>query len=171
VQAARATRRVVPGREDVVAITVVPVGGGGLTQTLRDELTAFLAVRGLPGVRPELDLFRSVPVAIAATIRVDAARHDPDDVREAALAVLATRFGLTERVLGQGLFSAEILGALETVRGVETAIATLDLADGAPDPRRTSPTGEGPYRALYAAPDQVIHLARVADAGVSVETV
>jgi hypothetical protein len=169
VQAACAERRFGPGPADVVQVTVVPVDGGALTAVLERELRTFLAARSLPGMRVELSSFESVPIEITATVFVDPERYDPDSIREAALAALVARFSLAARGLGRPLFAAEILAALETVEGVETATATLRLAPGAPAPKRPLPPGTGPYAALHARPDQVIHLASSGLVGIRVE--
>lgn len=163
------------GRGKRVRVTVVPVGGIASPSTLEDIRKA-IAVRALPGVRPEVALFEAVPVLVTAKVRVDSARYDPEEVRLAVIAEVAARFALEQRRIGAGLYLSELVAAVERVVGVETAQVAMSLRPDAPAPRRRVPEaepGQPPpkLRALFAKPDQAIFVAGETDVGAVPEVV
>ena len=55
-------------------------------------------------------------------IHIDTNRYEKSDVKDAVEAGLATEFSLINRNLGQPIYVAEILAAMERIEGVSSAI-------------------------------------------------
>ncbi|MGX9357438.1 hypothetical protein ACS3SW_20345 [Roseobacteraceae bacterium S113] len=145
-----------------ITLTIVPAGGGALTQALQTQLDELIAARAIPGVRPLFDTFGPVRLEMGARIRADLTSHDKSDIRAAAAEVLHQTFDLSVRDFGQPIFVAEILAALETVPGILTAQATgFGVVPGAPDysqaPERIA-RRDNAVAAIYPFPNQVAFL-------------
>ena len=99
-----------------------------------------MLARALPATRVEIEGYVAVPVRIVAKVFVDVARYEKTDVIAASLATLVATFSLERRALGQPLYVAEILAALETVESVSSAV----IVDFAParGRARTGPRGD-----------------------------
>jgi predicted phage baseplate assembly protein len=168
---ARAQMHATASWRDEVVVTVVPTGGAALENGSATAIAHSLMAKATPGVRVSIQPFDPVFVTISAVIGVDAKRYVPEEVQAAAEEALRHTFGLERRTLGQHLYAAEILAALEEVPGVENATAelrqpeagwpTTGTKEGAP--LRTVPPDapqHTPLRAVIATANQVIHLRR-----------
>ncbi|MHC2284111.1 hypothetical protein ACVME8_010781 [Bradyrhizobium diazoefficiens] len=142
-----------------IRLIVVAAYGGAVGQAFKDVLSDFIRQRAIPDMRLQIEGFVAVPVHILATVRVELARYDKNDVVEASIAALVDAFSLRRRALGQSFLIGEILAALEKVDGVETAVATLTLDAGAPVMTR-SPLSfpGGGLSAIYPDVGQVAYL-------------
>ena len=153
-----------------VELTLVPTGGAALTDALKDDLRPAILNRCVPGVSVSFRAYETLPLHVGVTVRADLTVHDRTDVKAAAEAVLANTFSLEERGFGQTAFVSEVLAALETVPGIENAIATrFDLGDGydlsrprptastLPWPRNVAMRG-GAAVAIYATAHQIVHV-------------
>ncbi|MEM7505604.1 MAG: hypothetical protein AAF415_02575 [Pseudomonadota bacterium] len=156
-----------------VAIVIVPANGGLVGETLSGELIKFVERNALPGIRVTIEDFGDVNLRLATKIYVDAEKFDKTEVQEAAHATLVSTFSLQVRALGQPVYIAEVVAALETVTGVETAIVQgFGLKPGSPPIMRFGKTA-GAVSALFPKPSQVISVAPAsasADFTVAVET-
>jgi Baseplate J-like protein len=112
-----------------VQVVVVPANYTGQPNTASyyEELREFLVSRHAPDMPFDVTEFSPVAVEIAATIRVNSHRFDREKVKEASISTLLTTFGLAQRKLGQPLYVGEILASLETVDGLESALASFDV--------------------------------------------
>ena len=110
-----------------------------------------------------------MPIRIVAKIFVDVARYEKTDAIAASLVTLVATFGLERRALGQPLYVAEILAALETVESVSSAVI-VDFArrTGAPAPAREAIIGGG-LAAIFPAEGQVVVVESAADVAVTAE--
>lgn len=158
---ARSALKLAPGREQVVGLTIVPAGGGALTGSLRDALTDFVLAKAAPNTRLEIAGFTPLPVRIQAAVAVDAAHYARDPVKDAVRAALLAAFSLKRRSLGQGLFIGEILAVIESVPGIDHALATFTLASGSVP--RSVPSSAGGYSAIFPGPDQAAFVAAPTD--------
>ena len=167
---ARAKEVMAPGTMRRVRITVVPANGGTVEGTpLQATLIDFVRARALPGVAVELSSFEALPIRIQTKVLIDVARFDKDEVRSAAEAVLAQTLSLARRALGQPVYVAEVMAALETVDGVSSAlVTTFEPKSGAPAPARVATIG-GSITAIFPTDEQVAHLVVPADATVVAE--
>jgi hypothetical protein len=157
------------GRQQLVRLTVVPADGAAVTPALGATLGDFLLAKALPSTRIELVPYEPLPIRITTRIRVDTSRHVPAKVQDAAVATLLRAFSLRQRRLGQPLFIGEILAALETVEGAETALATFALAPTAATPERSTASSAGGFSALFPKPGQVAFLAAATDIAITME--
>lgn len=89
------------------------------------SLYEFLVSRNTPDMPFEVVEFDPVHVRIQATIRVDSRRFDREKVKDASTTTLLSTFGLNRRKLGQSLHIGEILASLETVDGLDSAVASF----------------------------------------------
>ena len=144
-----------PGRSENVGIVLVPANGGGIGATLRDELTEFVEARSLPGIRVAFELYEHIGLLISATVRVDYAKYDRNEVQAAAQAALIDSFALQRRGLGQAIYIAEATAVLERVTGVETAIIQ-DFAVVDPTRLQRTASTDGRPSAFFPARNQVI---------------
>ena len=153
-----------------VELTLVPTGGAALTDALKDDLRPAILNRCVPGVSVSFRAYETLPLHVGVTVRADLTVHDRTDVKAAAEAVLAHTFSLEARGFGQTAFVSEVLAALETVPGIENAIATrFDLGDGYDLSRPRPPASTQPWPrnvavrdgavvAIYATAHQVVHV-------------
>ena len=144
------------GRARVV-LTVVPAGGGSV-EPLRDDVTAYLTDRSLPGTRIEITPFRPAPVGGVATIALK-----PGFARDEAIAgdirdTLVRAFGLEARGLGRILFVTELTAAIEAHEAVENLTFTLDPLWSAADPPRTILSTAGAIQAVVPAADTSVFI-------------
>ncbi|MEM7670096.1 MAG: hypothetical protein AAF317_13300, partial [Pseudomonadota bacterium] len=157
-----------------VCLTVVPANGGAVGETQKTDLIDFIEARSLPGLRVAISDYGDVGLLLGTKIYVDTERYDKTEVQEAAHAILVSTFALERRGLGQPVYIAEVVAALETVIGVETAtIQTFGLKPTSPPILRTGKTG-GSVSAFFPFETQVISVNPVsanADVTVAVEKV
>lgn len=152
-----------------VNIVVVPANGGVVNPTLEEDLIDFIESRAAPNVAVSITGYLSLALRIHVKIYVDIGRYEKTDVKDGAEAALVAEFALKNRNLGQPLYVAEILAALERVEGVSSATITLfDLKPGAPEPLRKA-TISGGLVAIFPTEIQVVVLEGVADVTVAVE--
>ncbi len=153
-----------------VELTLVPTGGAELTRSLEDDLRPAILNKCIPGVSVSFRAFETLPLHLGVTVRADLTVHDKTDIKAAAEDALAAAFSLEARDFGQTAYVSEVLAALETVPGIENAIATrFDLGDGydlfnprppdfdGPWPRNVA-TRDDAVAAIYATAHQVIHI-------------
>jgi hypothetical protein len=166
---AKARAVIAPGPANVVGLTIVPAGGGAVTETLKQDLTDFVLARALPNTRVEITGYVSVPVTIVAKVYVDVDRYEKADAVADSLAALVATFSLERRALGQPLYVAEILAALETVESVSSAVIVgFARRAGAPAPSREAMVGGG-LAAIFPTDDQVVVVESAADVAVTAE--
>lgn len=128
---ARAEEVPIPAAARQVLLTLVPAGGASLTSTLQNNLRAAILGKAIPGVRLSFGEFETLPLHIGATVRADLSSYNKTDVKAAAEAALRAAFALEIREIGQAVYVAEVLAALETVKQVKNAIVSrFDLGDG-----------------------------------------
>ncbi len=153
-----------------VELTLVPTGGAALTDSLQNDLRPAILNKCIPGVSISFRAFETLPLHLGVTVRADLAMHDKTDIKAAAEATLSAFFSLESRDFGQTTYVSEVLAALETVSGIENAIATrFDLGDAydlfhprppgftGPWPRNVA-TRDNAVAAIYATAHQVIHI-------------
>lgn len=153
-----------------VELTLVPVGGAALTDSLKEDLRPAILKKCIPGVSVSFRSYETLPLHVAVTVRADLTVQDKTDIKAAAEAALANAFSLEARDFGQTAYVSEVLAALETVAGIENVLATrFDLGDGydlfqprppgfdKPWPRNVA-TRDARVAAIYATPHQVIHI-------------
>ena len=158
---ARAKRIMAPGTANIVQITIVPAGGGPITAGLEADLIDFVARKTLPGVRVKILDYVPLPMRLGATVRVNVARYEKNDVRRQAAAALADAFALERRDLGAPIFIAQVLTVLERIKGVASSvIGEFAIKSGVPE--RTAQIG-GSVAAYFPAPDQVAFVASAED--------
>ena len=143
-----------------VEITVVPSNGGAVGPTLRTELVEFIEARAIPGTRIGIVDFSDVNFLLDTTIYVKTEVYDRTEVQAAAHAALIARFALEVRALGQPVYIAEAVAALEAVDGVETVtVGTFALKTGSAPILRSAKTA-GADSAFFPFENQVISVAR-----------
>jgi len=158
---ARAREVIGAGAAPRVRITIVPANGGGISE-IEQDLTEYILARALPGVEVELEGYVSLPIAVSAKVMVDTAAYDKSEVQAAAEAALASEFSLEQRAIGQTLYIAEVMAALERVEGAEANTITLfSPAVGAPTPARIAEIGGAPA-AIVPTESQVAHVTEIA---------
>ncbi|SFT86661.1 baseplate J/gp47 family protein [Sedimentitalea nanhaiensis] len=153
-----------------VELTLVPTGGATLTKSLQDDLRPAILNKCIPGVSVSFREYETLPLHLGVTVRADLTVNDKTDIKAAAEAILSSAFSLEARDFGQTAYVSEVLAALETVPGIENAIATrFDLGDGydlfqprppgftGPWPRNVA-TRDNAVAAIYATAHQVIHI-------------
>jgi len=168
----RAHAEVVPSSDAIrkISLTLAPIGGGDLTKTLEDNLRPAILEKSLPGTRISFRSYITLPLYIGATVRSDLTVNDRSDIKAAVEEKLVSTFSLEARAFAQTAYISEVLGAIETVAGVENAIATrFDLGDSYtlldktnspvqdPWPRNVA-TRDGTVAAIYATNHQIIHI-------------
>jgi hypothetical protein len=177
-----------PGAASHVRLTIVPAGGGDLTETLKADIRPVVLSRAIPGVRLSFERFESLILEVGAKVRVDLSAFDRTEVKAAAEAALAAAFALETRGFGQPVYRSEILAALETVTGVENAVVTAfsyvgsapaasiegggaslaGIASGSGPAPRSIALRDGALAAIFPQPTQVAHVAAGAAAAVAV---
>jgi hypothetical protein len=167
---AKAKEVMAPGATRRVHITVVPANGGTIEGTpLQTTLIDFVQARALPGVAVEISSFVALPIRIQTEVLIDVERFDKNEVRSAAEAALVQTFSLQRRALGQPVYVAEVMAALEAVPGVSSALVTaFEPKPGAPSPERVATIG-GSITAIFPTGEQVAHLVGAADVAVLAE--
>ncbi|MBK0327764.1 hypothetical protein I5535_10715 [Rhodobacteraceae bacterium F11138] len=153
-----------------VVLTLVPTGGAALTDSLRDTLRPAILNKCIPGVSISFREFETLPLHLGVTVRADLSVNDKSDIKSAAEDALTKAFSLEVRDFSQTAYVSEVLAVLETVPGIENAIATrFDLGNGydlfnprppnfdRPWPRNVA-TRDNAVAAIYATPHQVIHI-------------
>ncbi|MFC7335830.1 baseplate J/gp47 family protein [Haloferula chungangensis] len=146
------------GHQEHVRIAVVPAGGGSLGN-LGEELVTFLASHATPGVLLDVDAYDPIPLNLDIEVQVKSEQFDPLDIVDAVRAHLLDHFSISKRKLGAGLYRSEIFGAVESIVGVENCscrILPVDLPSGLPPRIRTG--SDGTIRAIWARPQELIHL-------------
>lgn len=99
--------------QPTVVLTIVPAGGGPVAP-LRDGLVRFLTDRTLPGSRIRLRDYTPAPVGGRATITLKPGYPQSPETADEIRSILLNRFGIEARDLGQPLFTAEIVAAIES---------------------------------------------------------
>ena len=167
---ARAVEVIHPGRAPEVEITVVPVDGVALDPAQTEGLTSYIRDRALPGTTARIHHFSPVPIKLQATVRADYAMVTEEDLKKEAQAALAETFALSARRLGQPMFVAEVLAALEALRGVVTATAILDLGPTvAARPGLTFTSRSGVIRAIHPLATETAFVSALTDVTITVE--
>lgn len=160
---ARARELLEPGAVNHVEIVVVPANGGAVSSTLRGDLVDFVESRALPNVQVNIVDYQSLALKMHVNVNVDTGRYDKDDVRDNAEAALVAEFALRKRSLGQPLYVAEILAAMERVEGVSSAtVVGFSRKATAPQPLREAMIS-GSLAAIFPKGNQVAVLESVAD--------
>ena len=174
IQDARAASKITQGPGQSVVLTVVPVGGASLESTLEAQVLSFLKPRSLPGVQLHVQGFGALYLSVDLSLRLAEGVFDSARVVSEARAALLHAFGLAQRGLGQPVYSAEILGVIEAVSGVETVEAVLKLgpntaATQASQARKTPAQTPGTLRALHPTGTQLAYLADATAIAITVE--
>ncbi|MBO9474746.1 hypothetical protein J7413_14445 [Shimia sp. R10_1] len=167
---AHAEERPAPGATRMVQLTLAPVGGGAITQTLENDLRAAILGKAVPGTSLFFKPYETLPLNIGVRVRADLTVHDRSELKAAAEEKLTQTFSIEARRFGQTTYVSEVLAALETVAGIETALTTrFDLGDAydllkpkpahftRPWPRNVA-TRDGAVAAIYATDHQIAFL-------------
>lgn len=167
---AKAREVIGPGAVSVVDVVIVPAGGGIVVgTTLEGDLIDFVESRTLPNTQVTMTDFKSMPLKIHVKIYVDTNRYEKTDVKDAVEAGLVTEFALKNRGLGQPVYVAEILAAMEKIEGVSSATITdFSLKDTLPEPLSKAEIS-GSLAAIFPTEEQVAVLNGIADVTVDVE--
>ena len=167
---AKARMRVGPAATNLVDIVVVPANGGLVGPTLKSDLIDFIRSRALPDVRVAISGYEALPVNIHVRVLIDTDRYIKSDVKDGVEAELLAAFRLRDRGLGQPLYVAEILAAVERVTGVASAtIRHFDTRSDVPAPLRKADIG-GSIVAIYPTEEQVAVVQSVSDITVDPES-
>ena len=165
---AKAREVLSPGAVDHVNIVIVPAGGGVVTLTLERDLIDFVESRTLPNLRVTIDGYKSLALRMHVKINVDASRYEKADVKDSTETALVAEFALNNRSLGQPLYVAEILAAMERVEGVSSATITqFARKSDVPEPLREAEIS-GSLVAIFPKEEQVAVLLSLADVTVDV---
>ncbi len=157
---ALAQRRLRSGRKEAVDVTVLPAGGGALTDDLTTTLATYIRDRALPGVQITVSSYELVAFKVVGTLRYDPLQFNEDDLIAAASQQLLSTFGLPARRLGSPLFVAEPLAVLERVPGADKVQLNVLLPDETPlSPNQIFRSERGNIRALYPNGRQVACIA------------
>lgn len=143
-------------RVEVVAV----FAGGGVAETQKETLRAYLAERALPGVTVAVGDWEPVRLVLDVEIAVVSAAYQPPAVVEAVRAALDDAFALERRGLGEALFRGDLYRVVEAVPGVRRATCLIGegtLAGAVP--RRVRRGNDGTIRVVQPTPRQVVHLA------------
>ena len=166
---AKAREVIGPGAVNRVDIVIVPANGGVVNVTLESDLIDFVESRTLPNTQVTIADYQSMPLQMHVKINVDTNRYEKSDVKDAVEADLVAEFALNNRVLGQPVYVAEILAAMERVAGVSSATITdFSRKSGAPGALREAIVS-GSLAAIYPTEEQVAVLTGIADVTVDVE--
>ncbi|MCP5086621.1 MAG: hypothetical protein GY952_07465 [Rhodobacteraceae bacterium] len=126
--------------EREVLVTLVPANGAELTDKLKKDLRSSVLSRALPGVRLNFDQFEALHLKLSARVRADLTSFERTELAVECADVVRRAFGLEARKFAQPVYRSEILAALETVPGVETAVVTgFDLWPLLDDPDTDAP--------------------------------
>ncbi len=123
-----------PGAVDQVDVVIVPANGGIVTPTLKRDLVDFVESRALPNVKVTITGYVSVSMQMRVKINVDTGRYEIADVKGDTEAALVAEFALNNRSLGQPVYVAEILAAMERVQGVSSVTITEFTAESGTSP-------------------------------------
>jgi len=157
-----------PGAVDRVDVVIVPANGGAVTPTLERDLIDFVESRALPNVRVTIASYQTLALQMHVKINVDTSRYEKADVKDSTEAALVAEFALNNRTLGQPLYVAEILAAMERVEGVSSATITrFAPQSGTPAPLRKAEIS-GSLVAIFPTEEQVAVLLGPADVTVNV---
>lgn len=110
--------------QPTVVLTIVPAGGGPVAP-LREELARFLADRTLPGSRIRLRDYTPAPLGGRARVALKPGYPQSPETADEIRSILLNRFGIEARDLGQSLFTAEIVAAIESHPMVDHLTFTL----------------------------------------------
>ncbi|MCP5073797.1 MAG: hypothetical protein GY947_10950 [Rhodobacteraceae bacterium] len=137
---ARAEEIATASAEREVLVTLVPANGAELTPKLTKDLRTSALSRALPGVRLNFAQFEELHLKMAATVRADLTSFERTELEVECDSVLRRTFALETMEFAQPVYRSEILAALETVVGVETAVVTgFDLWPSIDSPDTTIP--------------------------------
>ncbi len=167
----QARARIVVGAASAadVDVVIVPANGGPVTPTLEADLIDFVRSRALPNTVLRISPYQSLPVSLHVEVNVDTDRYVKSDVKDAVETALLAEFALKNRKLGQPLYVAEILAAVERVVGVSsTTIRDFAVKPGAPAPLRRAEIS-GSLAAVYPTDEQVAEVTGMADITVDVK--
>ena len=143
-------------RGETVSVVVVPAGGR--MGTLADDLTVFLQNHAVPGVTIHVSAYTPLPLDLDITLRIRSDEYNPDAVTKAVEAAIVEAHDLKRARLGAALFRSQILHLIESVEGVENAVATILTDQWTVDPAplvNRSPGGV--VRSVRPHPNQMIH--------------
>ncbi len=159
------------GQREKVEVVVVPAGGGSFTPALKASLEAFLLTHSLPGVQLVVSAYQPLRIRLKATVRVRPEAFEPEAVRAATVAALASAFALERRRLGQPLYRSEAYAVADAVAGVENSdVEILLAAQESAAAKRVVHDASGRVLAVHPQPRQCVHRADAADIEVRVET-
>ncbi len=167
---AKAREVISPESVSRINIVIVPANGGLAGATLERDLIAFVESRALPNTKVTITNYQSLPIEMHVKIYVDPNRYEKADVKDATTTTLAQEFALVNRALGQPLYVAEILAAMERVEGVSSAtVSMFGRKLGAPTPLREAVISGG-LSAIFPREEQVAVIASSTDITVDVGT-
>jgi len=166
---AKAREVIGPGATNQVDVVIVPANGGGINSTLEGDLVDFVQSRALPNTRVTISLYRSLMLQMHVKILVDISRYEKSDVKDAVEAGLKAEFALDNRSLGQPVYVAEIMAAMERIKGVSSAtIIDFSSKPGAEQPLHQAMIS-GSLAAIFPTEEQVAVITSIADVTVYVE--
>lgn len=166
---AKAREVIGPGAVNHVDVVIVPANGGAVTPTLEQDLIDFVESRALPNVQVTISPYRTLAIEMHVKIQVDTGRYEKADVKDSAEAALVAEFALNNRGLGQPLYVAEILAAIERVEGASSGTIThFGRLRTLPKPLREAELS-GSLVAIFPTEEQVVVLPGLANVTVDVE--
>lgn len=166
---AKAREVIGPGAANQVDVVIVPANGGAVNTTLEGDLIDFIRTRALPNTRITITDHQSLGLTVHVKIRVDTSRYEKSDVKDAVEAGLVTEFALKQRGLGQPVYVAEIMAAMERITGVSSATITDFAVKPGPYAPLRQATVAGVLTAVFPTEEQVAVIASMADVTVDVE--
>ncbi|MCJ9429310.1 hypothetical protein [Kordiimonas marina] len=180
----RAHAEIVPTSASLKLVSLtVALANGADVDDLKDDLSPGILAKALPGVGVSFRNYECLPLRMVVKVRSDLAVYNKTDIKAAAEARLFEVFALEKRDFGQTVYISEVLAALETVVGVETA-RVLDFGlvgqgytdlthakpadfDG-PWPRNVA-VNDGKVAAIYTTLHQIAHIVANSASAVAVE--
>lgn len=166
---AKARDLIGPGAANQVDVVIVPADGGAVNSTLAGDLIDFVRNRALPNTRITITDHESLGLTVHVRIRVDTSRYEKSDVKDAVEAGLVTEFALKQRGLGQPVYVAEIMAAMERITGVSSATITDFAVKPGPYVPLREATVAGALAAVFPTEEQVAVISSVTDVTVDVE--
>ncbi len=143
--------------QPTIVLTLVPAAGGPVA-AIRETLMRYLLDRALPGTRLRLQDFTSAKFGGRATVTLKRGYPQSPEIAEEIRTLLLHRFGLETRQLGQTLFTAEIVAAIESHPTVDHLVFAL-VPQFAAGTARVVPSVSGAIEAVVPNAQTLVHLA------------
>ncbi|MCY0096589.1 hypothetical protein [Hoeflea ulvae] len=114
------------GGRIVVAVTIVPAGGGSI-DSLTAPLAASLQAAAIPSVSVQISRFVPVRLTCSLTCVLKSGYTASDDMVSEIKAIVLARYGLQYRTIGDTLFVSGIVSAVEAHQAIDYLDMETDL--------------------------------------------